>query len=108
MTTTPKLHPAQALASSDRIWEQEILPAFTEYIRIRNKSQAFDPAWREHGHMERAVSLIEGWVRKQPIQGLTVEVVRLADRSPLILMEVPGKGDDTILLYGHLDKQPEM
>ena len=26
----------------------------------------------------------------------------------MIWMEVPGDGDDTILLYGHLDKQPEM
>src|SRR6185503_3322026 len=74
-----------------------------------NKSPAFDQKWREHGHMERAVALIEAWCRKQPIPGLTVEVIRLGDRTPVILMEVPGNGGpDTVLLYGHLDKQPEM
>ena len=35
---------------------------------------------------------------------------RLPGRTPLILIEVPGarRSDDTVLLYGHLDKQPEM
>ena len=108
MSTPSKLNPSVASTSADRIWEEEIVPALFEYIRIPNKSQAFDPAWREHGHMERAVSLIEAWCRKQPIEGLTVEVVRHPDNTPVILMEVPGNSADTVLLYGHLDKQPEM
>ena len=29
-------------------------------------------------------------------------------RTPLILIEVPGVGDDCLVIYGHLDKQPEM
>ncbi|MFB1482392.1 M20 family metallopeptidase [Corallococcus sp. RDP092CA] len=106
----------QALASSERIWEQEILPALERYIRIPNKSPAFDPDWVKSGHMEQAVQLISDWCRAQAthLPGLTVEVVRLKtadgkDRTPVIYMEVPGtRGDDTVLLYGHLDKQPEM
>ncbi|XXF81496.1 M20 family metallopeptidase [Myxococcaceae bacterium GXIMD 01537] len=105
-----------AIASSDRIWEQEILPALERYIRIPNKSPAFDPDWVRSGHMEAAVNLITDWCRKQvgAVPGLTVEVVRLKnekgeDRTPVIYMEVPGtRGEDTVLLYGHLDKQPEM
>ncbi len=58
--------------------------------------------------MDKAVALIEAWCRKQPVVGLKLEVVRLQGRTPVILMEVPGEGDDTVLLYGHLDKQPEM
>ena len=27
----------------DRIWDDEIVPALTDYIRIPNKSPAFDP-----------------------------------------------------------------
>ncbi|TMA28563.1 MAG: M20/M25/M40 family metallo-hydrolase [Deltaproteobacteria bacterium] len=100
--------PRQALASSERIWEAEIVPALFDYIRIPNKSPAYDPSWREAGHMDRAVALIESWCRKQPIAGLALEVVRLEKRTPVILMEVPGSGPDTVLLYGHLDKQPEM
>ncbi|WP_437967971.1 M20 family metallopeptidase [Sorangium sp. So ce260] len=103
-----KLDESEAAASCERCWEQEIVPALHDYIRIPNKSPAFDPAWRENGHMDKAASLLAAWCKAQPIPGLTVEVVRIGDRTPVILMEVPGKGDDTVLLYGHLDKQPEM
>ncbi len=103
-----KLDTTRAQTSSDRIWEQDIVPAITEYIRIPCKSPSFDREWRTHGHMERAVHLIESWCRKQSLAGLSVEVVRLEGRTPVIFMELPGKSDDTVLLYGHLDKQPEM
>jgi acetylornithine deacetylase/succinyl-diaminopimelate desuccinylase-like protein len=92
----------------DQIWTDGILPTLIEYIRIPNKSPHFDPRWQEHGYMDAAVTLIEGWCRKQPLHGMRVEVVRLKDRTPVILMEIPGTGDDCVLLYGHLDKQPEM
>jgi acetylornithine deacetylase/succinyl-diaminopimelate desuccinylase-like protein len=102
----PTLDTARALQSSERIWKQEIVPALLEYIRIPNKSPAYEPKWQEN--MDKAVALIESWCRKQPVEGLKLEVVRLQGRTPVILMEVPGEGDDTVLLYGHLDKQPEM
>src|SRR3954462_7543974 len=102
----PTLDAARALQSSERIWEQEIVPALLEYVRIPNKSPAYEPAWQ--GNMDKAVALIEAWCRKQPVAGLKLEVVRLQGRTPGILMEVPGQGDDTVLLYGDLDKQPEM
>lgn len=89
-------------------WDEDIVPQLIDYIRIPNKSPAFDPDWEAHGYMEEAVALIEGWCRREPIDGLTVEVVRLPGRTPLIYMEIPGQCDDTVLLYGHLDKQPEM
>jgi acetylornithine deacetylase/succinyl-diaminopimelate desuccinylase-like protein len=106
--TKHHLDPAAALSSSERLWEAEILPTLSEYIRIPNKSQAFDVEWREHGHMDRAVELVASWCKAQPLQGLVVEVHRLPGRTPLILMEIPGQGPDTVLMYGHLDKQPEM
>src|SRR6476646_10086951 len=90
------------------LWDGEIVPQLTEYIRIPNKSPMFDAQWAEHGHMDRAVALMEAWARAQPIPGMKLEVVRLKGRTPLIFIEIPGKGDDTVLLYGHLDKQPEM
>ena len=94
----------------ETFWEDSILPSITEYIRIPNKSPAFDPQWVEHGYMEDAVTLMVGWARPQleAFPGATLEVVRLPGRTPLLFMEVPGDSDDTVLLYGHLDKQPEM
>jgi len=90
------------------LWDREIVPQLIEYIRIPNKSPMFDAQWAEHGHMDRAVALMETWARAQPIAGMQLEVVRLPGRTPLIFIEIPGKGDETVLLYGHLDKQPEM
>src|ERR687898_3264402 len=91
-------------------WEDSILPSITEYIRIPNKSPHFDPQWAEHGYMEDAVKLMVGWAKPQlaGFPGATLDVVRLPGRTPLIFIEVPGDSDDTVLLYGHLDKQPEM
>ena len=110
MSTTEDLRVDSARASAliERVWEDEILPTLTEYVAIPNKSPHFDPDWRANGHMHRAVELIRAWCADRPIPGLTVEVVELEERTPVLLMEIPGTGDDTVLLYGHLDKQPEM
>src|ERR1700676_5451723 len=98
----------------DQCWGDDIVPTLVEYIKIPNKSPAFDPSWAAHGYMEDAVRLFEGWAREKitALPGAALEVVRLPGRTPLILIEIPGTGhgagNDTVLLYGHLDKQPEM
>ncbi|MGC9955049.1 MAG: M20 family metallopeptidase [Rhizomicrobium sp.] len=92
------------------IWGNDIVPTLTNYIRIPNKSPMFDPDWEQHGHMDKVVALFEKWARDKitKLPGATLEVVKVAGRTPLILVEVPGKADGTVFLYGHLDKQPEM
>ncbi len=93
-----------------RAWDEEIVPTLVEYIKIPNKSPSFDPKWQEHGYMDQAVTMFEAWAKQKiaTMPGATLEVVRLPGRTPLILIEVPGEGKETVLLYGHLDKQPEM
>ena len=90
------------------LWDSQIVPQLVDYIKIPNKSPMFDAKWVEHGYMDEAVALMEAWAKSQPISGMTVEVVRLQGRTPLIFIDIPGKGNDCVLLYGHLDKQPEM
>ena len=102
------------------VWERDVVPTLTDYVRIPNKSPAFDPGWREAGHMDRAVTLVEEWCRGRAIPGLTVERHELDGRTPVLVIEVPATGtaggagngsragNDTVLLYGHVDKQPEM
>jgi acetylornithine deacetylase/succinyl-diaminopimelate desuccinylase-like protein len=53
---------------------------------------------------------MEQWARAKlaALPGATLEVVRLEGRTPLIYLDVPGEIDATVMLYGHLDKQPEM
>ncbi|UKE51892.1 M20 family metallopeptidase [Xanthomonas translucens] len=93
-------------------WDEDIVPQLVDYIRIPNKSPMFDADWVAHGYMDDAVKLMERWARAQAIPGLVVEVVQLQGRTPLIYLDVPATGAetgaDTVLLYGHLDKQPEM
>jgi acetylornithine deacetylase/succinyl-diaminopimelate desuccinylase-like protein len=104
------MHLANIKKFVDRIWEDEALPRLVEYIKIPNKSPAFDPDWATHGYMDEAVSLLGQWAWQKiaSLPGATFEVVRLPGRTPLILIDIPGRGKDRVLLYGHLDKQPEM
>ena len=101
---------AKAKKDIDERWGDEIVPTLVEYIKIPNKSPSFDPDWAAHGHMDAAVALFERWARAKlsALPGATLEVVRLPGRTPVIVIDVPGEGGDTALLYGHLDKQPEM
>ena len=101
---------ARATKFVDQCWGDEVVPTLVEYIKIPNKSPSFDPEWAAHGYMDEAVALFEHWARaKLPsLAGATLEVVRLPGRTPVIVIDFPGGGEDTVLLYGHLDKQPEM
>ena len=94
----------------DRIWDDEIIPALTDYIRIPNKSPAFDKDWQAHGHMEKATQMFAAWANTKlaAFPGAKLDVVRLEGRTPLIFIEIPGDAPGTVLMYGHLDKQPEM
>lgn len=96
-------------------WDREILPELCDYITIPNVSKAYEPDWARLGHMDHAVEHVRRWCAGREIAGLTIDVVTLPGLTPLIVMEIPpfGEGslqgvDDTVVLYGHLDKQPEM
>jgi len=90
------------------VWESSIIPTLVEYVRIPNKSPAFDAQWAEHGYMDEAITLAENWVREHAPSDAAIEVVRLPGRTPVLLIDVPGTAPGNVLLYGHLDKQPEM
>ncbi len=94
----------------DRAWDDDVLPALHDFIAIPNVSPAFDTDWSANGHMDRAVALMRAWCEGRAIEGATVEVHELAGRTPVVLCEIPATGErtDTVVLYGHLDKQPEM
>ena len=89
------------------VWDEEIVPALEDYIRIPNKSPAFDPDWESHGHMVEAVEQLRRWVESFPIERAQVEVVTLPGRTPTLLVDVEGNAPGNILWYGHYDKQPE-
>ncbi len=89
------------------MWDDSIIPEIAEYIKVPNKSPHFDPDWEKHGHMETAVQMLEAWCKTQPIKDMSIEIVRIEGRTPLLFIDIPGQSDDVVLLYGHYDKQPE-
>jgi len=76
---------------ANNTWEG-IVPVLHDYIAIPNVSLDFDPEWREHGFMAEAVDLIAGWCRDRPIPGMTLDVMELPGRTPMIVIEIPPAG----------------
>ncbi len=106
MDRHPHHHDVVDRSVVDRIWEEGILPALGEYTRIPCLSPAFDPQWEEAGHLHRAARLLAEWCATRPVPRLSVQVVERAGLTPLLLVEVDGDGAGSVLVYGHLDKQP--
>src|ERR1700729_4247693 len=91
----------------ENVWQKSIIGRLEAYVRIPNKSPAFDPDWERHGYMDQAILLMAEWCRAQPVSGMRVDVRRLPGITPLLLVDIPGELPGCVLLYGHLDKQPE-
>jgi acetylornithine deacetylase/succinyl-diaminopimelate desuccinylase-like protein len=106
----PALDAAALQTFADRAWDDEIVPALTRYIAIPAKSPMFDADWARHGHLDQVVREAAAWVEGKKPAGLKLEVIRLGGRTPVIFFELPATkpgSTDTVVLYGHLDKQPE-
>jgi acetylornithine deacetylase/succinyl-diaminopimelate desuccinylase-like protein len=97
-------------AFAEQAWDERIVPALTDYIAVPAKSPMFDADWQRHGYIERVVRDAAAWVESRKVAGLKLEIVRLEGRTPCLFFDIPATGGgsgDTVLLYGHLDKQPE-
>ena len=104
-------HHVQALARhAERNWRESIVPALVDYIGIPCKSPMFDADWASHGYLERVVRDAATWAESRQLSGLKLEIVRIEGRTPVIFFELPATragSTDTVVFYGHLDKQPE-
>jgi acetylornithine deacetylase/succinyl-diaminopimelate desuccinylase-like protein len=107
---TALLDAAEALVHASRQWDGDIVRQLTDYIAIPAKSPGFDKDWARHGYLETVLRNAAAWVEAQNVEGLTLEIVRLPGRTPVLFFEIaatrPAAGQ-TVLMYGHLDKQPE-
>jgi acetylornithine deacetylase/succinyl-diaminopimelate desuccinylase-like protein len=109
------LNAAQALAQVSRAWDDDLLAQLTDYIAIPAKSPMFDADWAQHGLIDKVVQNAFEWVQGQKVPGLTLEIIRLPGRTPVLFLEVAAcagssnavVSGQTVLMYGHLDKQPE-
>ncbi len=109
------LNTATALTHVTQAWDSDITHRITDYIAIPAKSPGFDADWAAHGYIDTAMRQAAQWVEAQKVPGLKLEVLRLtkADgtpRTPVLFFEIPAHqsaSQQTVLMYGHLDKQPE-
>ncbi|QIL71052.1 M20/M25/M40 family metallo-hydrolase [Diaphorobacter sp. HDW4B] len=108
------LQSADALSHISKQWNDDIVRQLTDYIAIPAKSPGFAPDWEKLGFIDTVVRNAASWAEAQKVEGLKLEVVRLPGRTPVIFFEVPGTqpgannaSAQTVLMYGHLDKQPE-
>jgi acetylornithine deacetylase/succinyl-diaminopimelate desuccinylase-like protein len=101
---------AQALSQITAQWDDDIMQQLSDYIAIPAKSPMFDSDWAQHGFIDTVVRNAAAWVEAQKVEGLTLEIVRLEGRTPLLFFEIAAtraNSTQTVLMYGHLDKQPE-
>jgi acetylornithine deacetylase/succinyl-diaminopimelate desuccinylase-like protein len=111
------LNAAQALGEVSQAWDDDIVGQLTDYISIPAKSPMFDADWEKNGFIDTVMWNAATWVESQKVEGLTLEVIRLEGRTPVLFFEVPASNgaspdearpsSQTVLMYGHLDKQPE-
>ena len=104
------LDASKTLAHVSQAWDGDIVHRLEDYIRIPAKSPMFDAEWAAAGHIDTVVRNTAQWIEAQKVPGLTLEIVRLPGRTPVLFFEVPASGSSssqTVLMYGHLDKQPE-
>ena len=107
------LNAEKALRDVTHAWDSQILKELTEYIEIPAKSPSFDANWEANGYLDTVLRQTAEWIEAQKVAGLSLEIVRLPGRTPVLFFEVAttraqaeGSGQ-TVLMYGHLDKQPE-
>jgi acetylornithine deacetylase/succinyl-diaminopimelate desuccinylase-like protein len=115
MNARVTLNEAQALAAVSQQWDNGIVKALSDYIAIPAKSPGFDADWAAHGYIDTVMRNAAAWVESRKVPGLKLEIIKLGNRTPVLFFEVPASGGEagaavsssTVLMYGHLDKQPE-
>jgi len=108
----PMLDTAQVLSSVSHAWDKDLVGQLSDYIEIPAKSPAFDANWAQAGYLDKVIERTSAWIEAQKVAGLTLEIIRLPGRTPVLFFEVASTrsqstNSPTVLMYGHLDKQPE-
>ncbi len=109
MSTKKTVDPTRAAQFADRLWETDFIKQIWRYIEIPNCTPEA-PAFHDQEATHLATSHLAMWAQAQAqfLPGLTVAIRQNAGDEPIIVVDVPGTKPGTVLMYGHLDKQPPM
>eukprot|EP00486_Rosalina_sp_Unknown_P016298 CAMPEP_0201582606 /NCGR_PEP_ID=MMETSP0190_2-20130828/87581_1 /ASSEMBLY_ACC=CAM_ASM_000263 /TAXON_ID=37353 /ORGANISM="Rosalina sp." /LENGTH=502 /DNA_ID=CAMNT_0048022825 /DNA_START=99 /DNA_END=1607 /DNA_ORIENTATION=- len=105
------LDPKQVINFIEESWKKDVEKTLCEYIETPNQSPDYDPNIHTNGYQEKAYKLLVDWANKQNVKGMKLEILHDEHKTPLIYMEVEAtekKSNDTVLMYGHFDKQPPL
>ncbi len=91
-------------------FEQDALPTLFQYATMAALSPAYDANWVSNGHLHAATQLFAEWARERDLREFTVQVHEIEGRTPVItvIVEATAPTTGTVVLYGHLDKQPPL
>ena len=95
----------------------DLIPAICDFIKIPNQSRLYDDEWDTNGLQEKACHFSMDFAKSQNLKGLSMTFIEEKGKTPAVLAIVEpfagnGKVDEslekTILMYGHIDKQPPL
>eukprot|EP01083_Nonionella_stella_P046907 125601_1 len=86
-------------------WETNALPALEDFVRIPNTSPEFNGSPAD---ALKAAQFMKAYVDKQEMAGCTADLRTCGDKTPMLVITIDGTdgSNDTVLSYGHMDKQP--
>jgi acetylornithine deacetylase/succinyl-diaminopimelate desuccinylase-like protein len=95
----------------ERSWADEVIPSLSGLVAMPALSPSYDRSWPANGHLRAAVDHMASWAGSRSLE-MRHMVIELDGRSPLLFIDVPASpgasGRGTVLIYGHLDKQPAL
>jgi acetylornithine deacetylase/succinyl-diaminopimelate desuccinylase-like protein len=91
-------------------FERDALDTLMTFATIPSLSPDFDAEWAEHGYLQEAAELLADWARSRKLDHVAVEIHYLEGRTPTLTITVDSTAGEggTVVLYGHLDKQPPL
>ena len=95
----------------DAHWDNWYVKGLCEFIEVPNLTPMVDPNYLTNGLNEKAMALVDDYINKLEIKGISKKIFQPDGMTPLIVYAVDkaeGGSDAQIMFYGHLDKQPWM
>ncbi len=93
----------------EKTWERSVMPSLIEYVTIPAVSPAFHPEWENSAYLLQTLELAKKFCDTMKLDNAATRIITRKGRTPILLMEInptPADNPRTVLLYGHLDKQP--
>lgn len=75
-------------------------------MRVPNLTPEVDPDFFSNGLNEKAIELVDQYVKSLEIEGISREILRLENAPPMVIYVVESQLENpkNIMMYGHLDK----